>query len=258
MKKTFTTKDANGKEIELCLVSLTAKQNVEAQLVYNKAWRDAEEKGCIILRNLDDIATRQGLWDENKKARVEEIELEMRHAEKKLRGGANSLANKEEGRELAIKLADWRDERVELLRAKNDLYQYTAENHADSVRTRYIISVTTKYPSGEFYFKGLDDFTSRETEDAARDAFLEYLKVGYESMPEKEEDKFFENVFLKKNGFMDEEGRLVRQDGKVVNREGRLIDNEGYYLMEDGRRCDVEGTPLTADNEYDIEYKPFD
>ena len=77
MQKFVKTVDKDGKEIELIVNKPTGSQNTESQIVYNTAWLKAESKGCILRANLDEVAERHGLWNDEIKKKLEDIEKEI-------------------------------------------------------------------------------------------------------------------------------------------------------------------------------------
>lgn len=256
-KKVFTTKDEDGKTVELATKKPTAAQRVQSQLVYNKAWKIAEAAGCTLRRSLDDLARKHGVWDDEKVARVRELETQIISKEKQLRSGANSFKSVEDAKQCALDIRKLRGERMDLLRSRDELYSYTAESYADDVRIKYFIAETTvNNESGVPYFKSYDDFLEKSETDAARDSLVNYIQMTVEDLPD-ENASLFENQFLLKYKLVDEKYRLVNKDGHLIAEDGRLIDEEGYYVDKTGKRCDRDGTPVGKDGEYDIEFKEF-
>ncbi len=72
-KKAFTATVDNS-PVELCIKRPTVKQRIDSQLVFNSAWKKAEQSGSILRKDLDDLAEKHGLWNETKKTRVADLE----------------------------------------------------------------------------------------------------------------------------------------------------------------------------------------
>lgn len=257
-KKVFTSVDDSGNELELAILRPSPKQQMDAQLIFNKAWRKAEEAGCILRRDLDDLAEKRGLWNAEIRKRVNVLEGDILALERKLRAGSTFLSSLDEGREVALQIRNLRDERVKLLRARNELDSYTAESVADSERMQYLVSVTVVYNgTGKPYFKDYDDFVNKSNSKVAVDAMTNYIEMMYADIPD-DRGELYENQFLKKYRFVDDQYRLINKDGKLVDNDGKLIDENGRYILENGSFCDRDGVPVDEEGNYLIEFKPFD
>jgi hypothetical protein len=261
-KKVFKTKDENGQEIELAVLRPSPKVQVQSQLEYNKAWAKAEKGGSILRRNLDELAERHGLWDNDKRTKVEALGTEVIDLERKLRSGANSFASLEDAKAAALKIKKLRAERAELLYERNSLDPYTAEAFADSVRLQYMVSQSTVYSTGNKagtpYFVSYEDYVARSNEKIAEDAFSNYLELIYDDVPESPTDEAYEIKWLKKYKFVDEKGRNIDSKGRLVSEDGKLINADFKYITEDEKTCDRDGFLVDDKGEYLIEYKEWD
>ncbi len=256
-KKTFKTTDSQGNELELAVRRTTVQEKINSQMVYNAAWALSEKRGSTIHRNLDEVAERQGLWGDSQRKRVNELEQLITSSERKLRGGANTLATVEEGKALALEIRKLRNERLELLLAKNDLYSITAEYYADTARINYILSVVIINPtSGASYFTSADAFVEQKDASLGRDALQAYAEL-MQSDATDESSTLYENVWLKKYGFVDDKYRLVNSEGHLVSEDGLLIDTEGRYVDVEGRYTDKSGNLVDKDGNFVVDYKEF-
>lgn len=256
-KVVFKTVDNNDREIELCVVRPSPKQNVEAQLVFNREWRKAEESGSMLRSQLDDVNDKRSLWGPEQRQRVEAINSEVLDLERKLRGGAANLSSVAEGKELALKIRTLRNERLNLLRGRMQLDNYTAESFAEAARLQYLVSacVFDAETGKNAYFKSYDDFISRSEEKTALDSFTNYMQLTIDMEPQDN----YEDTWLKKYKFVNEKGYIINTDGKMIDPEGRLINEDYQWVKEDGvTLCDKNGNPVDKDGNYTIEYREFE
>lgn len=257
MQKIVNTVDENGNPIELYVNKPTAKLKENAQIAYSKAWLKAESSGCPLRIHLDDVAERQGLWNDDVKSKVEKIEREIMDTEKKLRAGSKFYKKLVDGKNAALHIRKLRGERLSLLSKKSSLDELTAESYAERARTNYLISMCVVYSNnGKPYFRDVNDYLERSDEKAAQDAGQAFLELMYSDLLEYEK-KYYENQFLLKYGFVDEKFRLINKDGKLVDAEGREIDENGRYV-KDGKFVDNEGNEVDEEGNYVIEFLPFE
>ena len=73
------SEDRNGDAKVLYLIDPDAKINKQAQLAYNRAFRDALQSGAILRQKLDDVLRDQEIWDDKKEARYNEIIRTEKH-----------------------------------------------------------------------------------------------------------------------------------------------------------------------------------
>ncbi len=256
-KKLFKTKDAEGNELELAVRKPTVNERHQSQLEYNKAWKAAEAAGSIIQFQLDTVAERQGLWGDTQRKRVAELEQLIPSLERKLRGGHNNYENLESAKGDALEIRKLRNERLELLLGKNNLYSYTAEYHADTARINYLLSVAVINPgNGAQYFSSMDTFINVKDAAIGRDALQAYAELMQADVPD-ETSTLYENQWLLKYNFVDSKYRLVNSDGKLVTEDGLLIDEDGRYVNEEGSYTDKSGHPVDKEGNYIVDYKEF-
>jgi hypothetical protein len=242
-KLTFKTKDADGNEIELAVIKPNHKVNREAQKMVNVAMNEALQSYAPLRGKADLILTEQGLWTHTKEEQLKKHQANLVEMEKKLAGGIKLS----EAKKIAL---DMRRERIKLysiLADKFELDIYTAEGQAETVRQDFLVSKCTVYnDSGDPYFEDLDDYLARKSEQDAIDAAVNFANLTrdntnlFADMPE--------NLFLKAQGFInddlmliDSEGRLINEDGKFINKDGQLINEDGKLIDDDGNLLDDKG-----------------
>lgn len=243
---TFTA-NVNGKETEFCVRLPTADDHREADKIHNKTFKDALDSGAILRLKLEKTLRDQGIWDDNREARVQALRSEISEYERILfQKGGIKLS---EAKNIALAMADKRQELREVLAERNSLESMTAEAQAENARFNFLVSRVTVYnDTKKPYFKDFADYLNKGGDEVASKAATLLVKLlfglnDYES-------ELPENKFLKKWGFVDEKFRLINKEGKLVDREGRLIDEQGRYINEQGEFVDKDGNLVDAEGNY--------
>ena len=81
-EKRFTFEDK-----EYSIKPANAEASIEAQKVYNRAFKRAIEEGAILKKSLEDHMRRQGLWDDSKQQEYEELLKKSADIEYKIKSG---------------------------------------------------------------------------------------------------------------------------------------------------------------------------
>lgn len=252
MKKVFTTK-LNEKDVELFVTKPTAQIRVKAQLEFNKAWAEAEKNGSILRRNIDEIAERQGMWDQDKADKLKELENQIVVLEHKLMGGAHSFPTLDEAKKCALSIRKLRSDRSELLAIKNDLYSITADAHADNARMNFLVASCTRYNENDkSVFKDVNDFITHSDEPVVVDATSAYIELMFADL--QNESNLYENVFMQKYGMMNEKNQLINDKGHLIDDNGKLINGEGRYVNEKGELVDIEGRRVDEKGKYIVDF----
>ena len=160
-------------------------------------------------------------------------------------------------KDLALEMSDKRVEMRNILMQRNSLDGNTAEGQADNARFDYLVSASLVYSdSGKPYFKDLADYRNRSTEPVAIEAArrLAQLVYGLDSNYEK---NLPENKFLSDFEFVDNDLRLINNEGQYVDREGNLLNEDGRFVDYEGNLIDRECNPVTEDGEYKFDQAPF-
>lgn len=250
------TVDEKGNALELLVNKPTAKNNADAQVVFSREWLRAEANGCPLRANVDEIAVKHGLWNDEIEARVKDIENQILDTERKLRAGSKFYKTKLEAKQAALSLRKLRGERLKLYSKKNALYEHTAEGHADRAKTNYLISVCVVYGNnGKPYFRDMNDYLNKAEEKASLDVTEAFLKLVYADLFELEK-KNYENQLLLKLGFVDDKFRLINAEGKLVDEDGREVDDNGRFV-KNGKFVDADGNEVDENGDYVIEFEPF-
>ena len=256
-RKKIESEDRNGDPKVLYLIDPDAKINKQAQLAYNRAFRDALQSGAILRQKLDDVLRDQEIWDDKKEARYNEILRTLNDNEKNLKQGGIKLS---EAKELAEEMAVVRAEFRSLIAERTAMDGNTAEGQADNARFNYLVYACTVNTKNETVFKNVEDYEDNAIEPFALEAAKQLAEKLY-GLDSNYETTLPENKFLKNYGFVDDELRRIDSDGKLINANGDYVDETGRLIewQEDGEfiYVDGDGTKLTEDGEYDVEFSPF-
>jgi hypothetical protein len=249
---TITIKD---KEEKFTLKSPSLNDQREAQKVYNQAFSDAVKSGCIVRARLDDLLKEQGLWDDSKQAKMNNIQQQISDHEKSLAKGGISLKT---AKDLAVQIRELRDDLRDLISVRTNLDNHTAEGQADNARFNYLISCCLVYSDNKEkkYFKDYADYLGRASEPVAIRAAQVLANMLY-GLDNDYEKKLPENKFLIKYKFVDDKLRLVNKDGHLVDSEGRLIDETGRFINSKGEYVDKNGNLVDINGDYVEDFKPF-
>lgn len=250
--------DAQGKTVKVVVKQPTPKDYRDAQLVYNKAFKEALESGAILRQKLQDYMTSQGIWSDEKQKRYDGLIEQIRSNEDAIKKGGISLKT---AKEIAVELRRLRSEFRELISERQSYEGMCAEGQADNVRFNYLVSrcvfkedaMTRVWPNIDSY----DESGSEEWAVAAASKLAELI-YGLDSDYDK---NLVENKFLVQYKFAREDLRLVNKDGHLVDVDGRLINEDGRFVAyrEDGSQyfVDRDGNEVTEDGEKIVEFSPF-
>ena len=255
--KNFTAKvkiDDQEKEIEFLVRSPSLNDQREAQKIYNQAFTDAIKSKSVVRAKLDDLLEDQGLWNDEKQAKFTSLQKELLDGEKRLAKGGFGL---NEAKDLAIKMKSIRDEIRDLISVRTSLDNNSAEGQADNARFNYLVSACVVYnDSKEAYFKNMEDYLNRATEQVALLGAQNLANMLY-GLDNDYEKNLPENKFLKKYRFVDDKLRLVDKKGRLIDAEGRLLDESGRFIDEEGNFVDKYGNKVDKTGEFIVEVEPF-
>jgi len=259
MNRAFEVVTNKGKEDEktykLRIRKMTLKEQGEAQKVYNRTWKDALDSGALLRQKLQDFLKEQGLWSDEKEAEMTRLQKEVLACEKKLDEGGISLWD--EGRAIAIKMINLRNEIANLISESTEHDTHTAEGQAEQMKFNYGTAVCTVYDSTEEpVFKSLEDFLTQDSTELAIESAKKYAQLAYD-VDDDYRKKLPEYKFMKTYGLCDDDLRLLNKSGHLVDSENRLINEDNRYVNEDGELIDIDGNRIDEDGNYVVEKKPF-
>lgn len=253
-KLVFTTKTQDGKALQLAVKKPDVEQSRELQKVWNVAFNDAIVSKAPVRAKLSAVAREQKLWDDAKDEELKKLQKELFSAEYQFdKGGIGKNAAKK----LALRVKEIREEISQLQRPVNELDSRCAESQAETEKFSHAVALCTFDPeTGDKFFKDYADFKARENDTATQDAARYFALLSYNLDPNYESN-LFENKFLKSQGFVNEELRLINKQGKLVDQQGRLIREDGRFINEKNELVDGEGKLVDEKGNYKVEFTPF-
>jgi len=257
--RVVVSKDEDDNEVKVAVLKPKAKHLREAQLSYNRAFRDALESGALLRQKLEDHMREQGIWDDAKQERYDEINKVVLEGEKKLAKGGISLS---EAKTLALDMRVARSELRELIAERTIMDGNTAEGQSDNARFNALVSecIVSVDNNNVKKFNSIEEYDAVAAEPWAIEAASELANMLYDLDPDYD-NNLPENKFLKDYEFVDKDLRLVNDDGHLVDSEGRLINDDGRFISYDDEGqeyyIDIEGNELTEKGDYVVDFKPF-
>lgn len=257
-KDTVVGLDSAGSSVTVVVKQPSPKDYRDAQLAYNKAFREALESKAMLRQKLQDYLIEQGIWSEEKQQQYEHLIDEIHKNEDALKQGNIKLS---QARDIALKIRELRAKFRSLISERQAYDTNCAEGQADNARFNFLVSrcvfkqdgVTKVWPTTEAYDEsGSEDWAVKAASKLAE------MMYGLDSDYDK---NLTENKFLVQYKFAREDLRLVNKEGHLVDSDGRLINEEGRFVAyrEDGTQyfVDRDGNEVGEDGEKKIEFKPF-
>ncbi len=225
-----------------------------ADAVKNKRFATALQDGSILRARLNDVLTRQGLWDDQKEMEYKTLKKQILDAEVALKKGGIKLSS---AKSIALDLVKYRNELRNLISERSQLDSNTVEGQADNDRFNSLVSSCVVYnDSGKPYFANLGDYLNKSSDPVGQIGANELMALLY-GVDSNSEEKLPEYEFLKKYKFVDEKLRLINKDGHLVDTDGRLVDENGRYVNAQGAFVDKEGNPVNEAGDYAFVEQPF-
>ena len=257
--RVVVSNDEDGNEVKVAVLKPKSNHLREAQLAYNRAFRDALESGALLRQKLEDHMREQGIWDDTKQKQYDDVNKTILEGEKKLAKGGISLS---EAKTLALDMRVARGELRDLIAERTVMDGNTAEGQADNARFNALIGecVVSVDNNNVKRFETLEDYDSVASQPWAVEAASQLANMLYDLDPNYD-NNLPENKFLKDYSFVNEDLRLVNDDGHLVDSQGRLINEEGRFIAYDDKGeeyfIDIEGNTLTEEGDYVVEFQPF-
>lgn len=240
------------KEIELTIKNPGLKDREEAESIRIKTWNRAIADGAPFAENLDNVLRKQGLWTDAKQEKLNSYREELAEIFDRLDKGGIKLSDAKKD---ALRARELRNKINEISLDRVKYSSTTVEGLSSDKEFQYLISCMVYYKNepNKRYYKDYNDYLNRAGD---LDSYLISGKVA-EILYGGSEDNWAENKFLKEQGFVDDQYRLINSDGHLIDEEGRLINEFGSYVKydESGKAIviDKDGQPL----ELKVERKPF-
>jgi hypothetical protein len=229
---------------------------LESNKYYHTAFNNALASGYNLRIEIENMLKSRGLLDtsaDDKK--LEEIRKEIKSLEIELRRGTRNgkRLSKDEGRELALQIKTKRNELSAIGTTLSSYFSESAETYADNERLQYFIyACTVNAETGEPCWKSFEVFKNSSNSALINEAIKTFVSVSA-GVDKDYEKNLYENQWLIKMGFMDNQLRLTKNcklvdsDGRLINEDGRFIDENGGFVDMYGNSIDKEGNLLVED-----------
>ena len=255
------SEDDNGKTKVVFIKLPDSKVNKDAQLIYNKAFREALQDGAILRQKLNQVMVDQGIWDEGKEEEYNAVLEKISEGEKTLGKGGISLS---EARDVAIEMRKHRAEFRSLIAERSAMDGNTAEGQADNERFSHLVYACLLDKQGKKLFSSREQYETLASEPYVIDAAGQLAEKLYGLDPNYE-STLPENKFLQSYSLSDDKLRLVNKDGHLIDVDGdgneRLIDEDSRYIAYDDKGesyyIDVDGKKVSEEGEYEVSFSPF-
>mgnify|MGYP003151356736 FL=1 len=241
--KISTGKDENGKETfedkEFAVVKPTVAILNEAAKLRQRVFNKAFEEGGLLRQQVEKELKSRDLWNDKLQQEYDLLQSEVISMLLQLERGGIKLSD---ARQLALDVADKRQQMVDMLVDRSDLDNITCEGQADNERFNFLFANCLVYnDTGTKVFNNLEEYVANPSHPAAVQGASEfyYLLSGTENL----DNDLPENQFLKKYNFVDSKLRFTERE------TGRLIDKSGNYIDEDGNfiKYNEDGTTYFVD-----------
>ena len=248
------SKDVDDNEVIVFVKRPNRNQLQRAQLEATKVFANAIQGGALLRAKLADYMKQQGLWSDEKDAKLKELVKLINQGERTLSKGG---IKKSEARSLALDMRQWRMDQLELLSAQRSLDGLTAEGQSENSRFDCLVSLCVLSEDGNRMFANLDDYNNKADNPWAVDAASKLANLIYD-FDEDHDKSLPENKFLLDYNFINEDLHLVNGDGKTIDLDGRLVDEKsGRYINDDGDYIDIEGNLVNKDGSPKVEFQEF-
>lgn len=242
----------DGNEVEVYIKDLSLEEREKAEGIRIKKWNAAIQNGAIFAEKLGKVLKDQGIWDDEKENKINELRLEITDCLNTLDKGGIKLSD---AKNIALKIRDLREE-INILSVNRIRYiNETIEGQAQNAEFDYLVSQCAVYSNNRDtkYFANYEDYLNRKNN---LDSYMISSKVA-EIMYGGGEENWPENQFLKTYKFIDDKLRLVNKEGHLIDSKEKLIDEFGNYVSYDknGKKVYVDEDGKTL--EVNIERKPF-
>ena len=246
--------DKDGKSKTVFVKMPDSQDNKEAQLAYNKAFREALQSGAVLRQKLEKIMEEQGIWDAERQSKHDQILNDITSAEKRLSRGGISLS---EAKSIALEVKEKRVEFRNLVAEKSSMDSATAEGQADNERFSHLIYRCILDESGKRVFKDKKSYEEEGNQPFVLQAASALAEKLYGLDPNYDQN-LTENKFLRDYKFADDKNRLINADGHLIDVDDdgveRLINEEGRFIAynDDGEQyfVDRDGTEVSEEGEY--------
>jgi len=226
-KEIFEGEDLDGNIVKFTIKTPGAEEIKKSQVVYNKAFKDALDDGALLRQKLNSYMRDQNLWDDDKQKQYDDLVEKISELEELLQAGGIRLTS---AKEVALDLRKNREKFRSLIAERNSLDAASAEGQADNARFEELVRLCTINPETKnLWFSSKADYNASSGQPWVVVAAEKLGNAMYGLDPNYEKN-LEENKFLKEFNFVDEELRLINDEGHLTDADGRLINEEGRFI----------------------------
>lgn len=226
----------------------TKKQEDEARLISNKIFRKAADAGCYFRNELTDKLKQTGVWTKEEEKEYQDVIVSLAKNQRILDEGGIDL---EEAKKVAIDMRIQRMRMFELTVTLREHDPRTVEGQSENAYFDALVAFCTSNEDGTKTFKNYEDYLDKSNEQYSVDCASALAKMVYGINEDWEKD-LPENKFLLEFNFVNEDLRLVNEEGHLVDTKGRLINEDGELIDKKGNLVDEDGNTQKKQ-----ERKPF-
>lgn len=219
----------------------------DSNIIYNKSLREAIDMGYFFDFEIEELLKQRGYNEKEFNKIRNDMTKQIRSHEAKLVN--EEYKDLDEGKKIAFKTQDLRSELDVLESPHQELRSQSATTYAENKRFNFFAFKCISSADGSPIWSNFDEFENDESDLAvmAASKLLTLLYQVNQDSANKIAAERTENVWLKQNGFMNDELQLINYKGQSIDREGRLIDKDGNFINEAGDRIDILGNRLDKD-----------
>jgi hypothetical protein len=242
------------------VVKPTMQQKTRAALEKSKTFaRLIREKDVLLRSELKKAAEDRGLWDDKKQEKLDEVRKKILDGDAQLSRGGRTLDGKPfsraQAKQLALDMMDWRSEFLDLNSVLTEFDGFTCETQSeqaefDSLCASCILNGddTPMFADINAYRAGSNDPEVEKKAGELSTLINEYDPSWYNKLPEIS--------FLMKYKFINDEHRLIDEDGQLVNGAGQKVDKDGQLINEQGELINDYGEKVDKDGK-SLEFVEF-
>lgn len=261
-RQLLETIDSIGKPLKLVISTPNHKVTQEANMAHSlkvshliRQGGSGDGERLLLRSEVEAYLLKAGIWTVDDAKELQQLSIEIRAAELTIQRGGIALA---EARRMAVEMGKKRNNIMALVGKRQQLDSATIESVAENYKFAILATKCIRYADdNKPYFSSYDDFMNRGGEDGVVEACELLAEMIYGTARDVQAG-LFETRWLKKAGFVNDNGRLIDKQGRLVDEDGRLVDDQGRFIDESGDFIDLHGVRVTATGDFCcINPKPF-
>ena len=232
------------------------RESHKAQLIYNKAFKEALDNGGMLAEKMGEYLKTQGVWNDEKEGQFKALKAAIQDLLGVLTKGGIPLSK---AKQIALEVAQKRRELTTLMMSRQSYDANCVEGVAQSQQFDFLVSCCVLNEDGSQVWPTVEDYWNSAEEPWASELASEFSTFAY-GLDDGYEKNLPENKFLMKYKFVDENLNFINKDGHKVDSEGRLVDDDGRYIKYvDGVKVFVnkKGEEVDGDGNVKDQSAPF-